>query len=81
MVGEDPVSSREIAEVAGYPAAARAAVGGSHSAAELGWCPRDAQIDQIGRIVHPRLYFALGISGSVRHRAGMRNRNRNLSGA
>lgn len=47
------------------------AVGGSHTATELGWCPRDAQIDQLGRIVHPRLYFALGISGSVRHRASM----------
>jgi electron transfer flavoprotein alpha subunit len=47
------------------------AVGGSHTATELGWCPRHARIDQIGRIVHPRLYLALGISGSVRHRAGM----------
>lgn len=46
-------------------------VGGSHTAAELGWCPREAQIDQVGRIVHPRLYLALGISGSIRHRAGM----------
>jgi electron transfer flavoprotein alpha subunit len=49
------------------------AVGGSHTAAELGWCPREAQIDQVGRIVHPRLYIALGISGSVRHRAGMQS--------
>jgi electron transfer flavoprotein alpha subunit len=47
------------------------AVGGSHAATELGWCPREAQIDQVGRIIHPRLYLALGISGSVRHRAGM----------
>jgi electron transfer flavoprotein alpha subunit len=49
------------------------AVGGSHTATELGWCPREARIDQIGRIIHPRLYLALGISGSVRHRAGMQN--------
>jgi electron transfer flavoprotein alpha subunit len=48
-----------------------AAVGGSHTATQLGWCPREAQVDQVGRIVHPRLYLALGISGSVRHRAGM----------
>jgi electron transfer flavoprotein alpha subunit len=39
--------------------------------AELGWCPRDAKIDQIGRIIHPRLHIALGISGSVRHRAAI----------
>jgi electron transfer flavoprotein alpha subunit len=49
------------------------AVGGSHTATELGWCPREAQIDQVGRIVYPRLYLALGISGSVRHRAGMQS--------
>jgi electron transfer flavoprotein alpha subunit len=48
------------------------AVGGSHTATELGWCPPEAQVDVVGRIVRPRLYLALGISGSVRHRAGMR---------
>jgi electron transfer flavoprotein alpha subunit len=47
------------------------AVGGSHTATELGWCPREAQVDQVGCIVHPGLYFALGISGSMRHQAGM----------
>jgi len=47
------------------------AAGGSHTATELGWCPRDAQVDQIGRVVHPRLYLALGVSGSIRHRAAM----------
>jgi electron transfer flavoprotein alpha subunit len=47
------------------------AVGGSHTATQLGWCAREAQVDQVGRIVYPRLYLALGISGSVRHRAGM----------
>lgn len=44
---------------------------GSHAAAEQGWCPRETQVDQVGRIVHPSLYLALGISGSLRHRAGM----------
>ena len=48
------------------------AVGGSHTATQLGWCSPEAQVDVVGRVVHPRLYLALGISGSVRHRAGMR---------
>jgi len=48
-----------------------AAVGGSRAAADLGWCPPGARIDQTGASVHPRLYLACGISGSVRHRAGM----------
>jgi electron transfer flavoprotein alpha subunit len=47
------------------------AVGASHTATELGWCPREAQVDQTGAVVHPSLYLALGISGSMRHRAGM----------
>ncbi|GLW29001.1 electron transfer flavoprotein subunit alpha/FixB family protein [Actinoplanes regularis] len=47
--------------------------GGSHAATELGWCARREQIDQLGTIVHPRLYLALGISGSVRHRAAMQH--------
>jgi electron transfer flavoprotein alpha subunit len=45
--------------------------GGSHTAATLGWCPRSRQIDQVGQVVHPLLYLAMGVSGSVRHRAGM----------
>jgi electron transfer flavoprotein alpha subunit len=44
---------------------------GSHAAAEEGWCPREMQVDQVGTIVHPSLYLALGISGSLRHRSGM----------
>lgn len=50
-----------------------AAVGGTHAAADLGWCAHDALIGQTGAIVHPRLYLACGISGSVHHRAGMRH--------
>ncbi|HEX5198325.1 electron transfer flavoprotein subunit alpha/FixB family protein [Paractinoplanes rhizophilus] len=45
---------------------------GSHAAAEQGWCPPQMQVDQVGQVVHPSLYLALGISGSLRHRAGMR---------
>ncbi|GIF23046.1 electron transfer flavoprotein alpha subunit [Actinoplanes tereljensis] len=45
---------------------------GSHAAAEQGWCPPEMQVDQVGTIVHPSLYLALGISGSMRHRTAMR---------
>jgi electron transfer flavoprotein alpha subunit len=47
--------------------------GGSHTATELGWCPREAQVGQLGTIVHPSLYLALGVSGSQRHCSGMRD--------
>jgi electron transfer flavoprotein alpha subunit len=49
------------------------AVGGSRAAADLGWCPPQALVDQTGASVCPRLYVACGISGSVRHRAGMQD--------
>jgi electron transfer flavoprotein alpha subunit len=72
VAGGHGVGSRDSFGLVGQVAdALGGAVGGSHTATELGWCPRDAQIDQLGRIVQPRLYLALGISGSVRHRAGM----------
>ncbi|GAA2002780.1 electron transfer flavoprotein subunit alpha/FixB family protein [Catenulispora subtropica] len=48
-----------------------AAVAGSHTAADLGWVPREACVGLTGKTVHPRLYLACGLSGSVRHRAGM----------
>jgi electron transfer flavoprotein alpha subunit len=56
---------KRLAEALGGAAA------GSHTAAELGWCPRELEIGLPGTTVHPRLYLANGISGSVRHRAGM----------
>jgi electron transfer flavoprotein alpha subunit len=55
----------EIAEALG------GAVAGSHTAAELGWIPPEARIGLTGKTVNPRLYLACGVSGSVRHRAGM----------
>jgi electron transfer flavoprotein alpha subunit len=74
VAGGHGVGSRASFELVAQVAdALGGAVGGSHTATELGWCPRSAQVDQTGTIVHPRLYVALGISGSVRHRAGMRH--------
>jgi electron transfer flavoprotein alpha subunit len=58
-----------LAEVAD---ALGAALAGSHTAAELGWVPPEARIGLTGKTVQPRLYLACGVSGSVRHRAGMR---------
>jgi electron transfer flavoprotein alpha subunit len=61
-------SFRLLAELAGVLGGA---VGGSHTATELGWCQPEQQIGLTGTTVRPRLYLASGISGSVRHRAGM----------
>jgi electron transfer flavoprotein alpha subunit len=47
-------------------------LGGTHTAGELGWTPPHACISTPGAQIHPRLYFASGVSGSVRHRAAIR---------
>lgn len=47
-------------------------LGGTHTAEELGWCPAHARINLPGAQIRPRLYFAGGVSGSVRHRAAIR---------
>lgn len=43
----------------------------SRALVEKGWMPRSRQVGMSGRTVHPDLYIAFGISGSVQHRAGM----------
>jgi len=47
-------------------------LGGTHTAAELGWAPPHARISLPGEQIRPRLYFAGGVSGSLRHRSAIR---------
>jgi electron transfer flavoprotein alpha subunit len=71
IAGGRGVGQEGFATIATFAHLLNAAVGATRVATDLGWIEHARQIGTTGKIVHPKLYIACGISGAAQHTSGM----------
>src|SRR6266487_1121613 len=71
IAGGRGVGQEGFATIVSFAHLLNAAVGATRVATDLGWIEHARQIGATGKIVHPKLYIACGISGAAQHTSGM----------
>jgi electron transfer flavoprotein alpha subunit len=68
------IGSREDWELVGDLASAlHGMVGATRPPVDEGWAKENQMIGQSGRMIHPKLYIGIGISGEMHHMVGIQN--------
>jgi electron transfer flavoprotein alpha subunit len=71
-VGRGIGKQENLAMVEALAKAMGAELGSSRPLVDAGWMPPYRQVGSSGQTVAPKLYLALGISGSIQHVVGMK---------
>jgi electron transfer flavoprotein alpha subunit len=71
-VGRGVGSEENLSAVQAFADAIGATLACSRPVADKGWLPKSRQVGTSGKVVRPKIYLALGISGAYQHAAGMR---------
>ncbi len=71
VAGGRGIGQTGFATLAAFAHLVNASVGATRVATDLGWIEHARQIGATGKIVHPKLYIACGISGAAQHTSGI----------
>ena len=72
-VGRGLGKHENLEAIQGLAEAIGATISCSRPVADKGWLPKSRQVGTSGKVVRPKIYLALGISGAYQHVAGMTN--------
>ncbi len=71
-IGRGIKEQDNLAMIEEFAAAIGGVVGCSRPIVDSDWLPKDRQIGSSGKVIKPKLYIAIGISGAFQHVAGMK---------